>query len=102
LVFTGLEYVEAMRNRTEQLGLFEALSDELFGEHKQPDGNVPVPAQDVYEIRHRKNRDGFDRSAIGCETTQSGMQGHSDGTIYKNAIGKVYTTSSRQARITQF
>jgi hypothetical protein len=33
-----------------------------------------TPAQDVYEIRPRKDPDGFDLITIGSDTAQSGMQ----------------------------
>lgn len=49
-------------NRTEQYnpGLVEVISRKLLGGHKQPDGNVLTAVQDVYEVRPRKDGDGFD------------------------------------------
>ena len=46
--------MEAMRTEQNSLRLLEALSDKLWGNANSP------PAQDVYEIRPRKYRDGFD------------------------------------------
>ena len=62
LVFTGLEYDQYGSMRTEQnsLGLLEALSDKLWGNANSRMEMSATPAQDVYEIRPRKNRDGFD------------------------------------------
>jgi hypothetical protein len=49
-------------NRTEQYnpGLVEFISRKLLRGHKQPDGNVQTAAQDIYEVRPRKDGDGFD------------------------------------------
>jgi hypothetical protein len=41
-------------------GLVETISRKLLGGGKQPDGNVLTAVQDVYEVRPRKDRDGFD------------------------------------------
>ena len=62
LVFTGLECVRYGSMRTEQnsLGLLETLSDKLWGNANSRMEMSATPAQDVYEIRPRKNRDGFD------------------------------------------
>ena len=62
LVFTGLECDRYGSMRTEQnsLGLLEALSDKLWGNANSRMEMSATPAQDVYEIRPRKNRDGFD------------------------------------------
>jgi hypothetical protein len=46
--------MEAMRTEQNSLRLLEALSDKLWGNANS------TPAQDVYEIRPRKDRDGFD------------------------------------------
>jgi|GEM_PF-1092902 len=48
--------------RTEQngLGLLETLSDKLWGNANSRMEMSATPAQDVYEIRPRKDRDGFD------------------------------------------
>ena len=42
------------------LGLLEALSDKLWGNANSRMEMSATPAQDVYEIRPRKDRDGFD------------------------------------------
>jgi hypothetical protein len=42
------------------LGLVEASSDKLLGDANSPMEMSSTPAQDVYEIRPRKERDGFD------------------------------------------
>ena len=52
--------MKAMRTERNSLGLVEASSDKLLG-----DANIRMevsgtPVQDVYEIRPRKERDGFD------------------------------------------
>jgi hypothetical protein len=60
LVFTRLEYVEAMRTEQNSLGLLKALSGKLSGEANSRMEMSATPAQDVYEIRPRKERDGFD------------------------------------------
>ncbi len=63
LVFTGLECdrdMESMRTEQNSLGLLEALSDKLWGNANSRMEMSATPAQDVYEIRPRKNRDGFD------------------------------------------
>jgi hypothetical protein len=59
LVFTGLEYVEAMRTERNSFGLLKAL-DKLLGGANSRVEMSGTPAQDVYEIRPRKDRDGFD------------------------------------------
>jgi hypothetical protein len=46
--------MEAMRTEQNNLGLLEAQSDKLRGNANS------TPAQDVYEIRPRKDQDGFD------------------------------------------
>ena len=63
MVFTGLECDrdrESMRTEQNSLGLLEALSDKLWGNANSRMEMSATPAQDVYEIRPRKNRDGFD------------------------------------------
>ena len=63
MVFTGLECdrdMESMRTEQNSLGLLEALSDKLWGNANSRMEMSATPAQDVYEIRPRKNRDGFD------------------------------------------
>ena len=49
-------------NRTEQYnpGLVEVISRKLLGGHKRLNGNVPTAPQDIYEVRPRKDGDGFD------------------------------------------
>ena len=60
LVFTGSEDVEAMRTEQNRLRLFEALSDKLFGDPNSRMEMSTTPVQDFYEIRPRKDGDGFD------------------------------------------
>ena len=50
----------AMRTEQNSLGLLEALSDKLLGKANSRMEMSATPAQDVYEIRPRKDRDGFD------------------------------------------
>jgi hypothetical protein len=52
--------MEARRTEQNNLGLLKALSDKLWGNANSRMGMSATPAQDVYEIRPRKNRDGFD------------------------------------------
>jgi hypothetical protein len=52
--------MESMRTEQNSLGLLEALSDKLWGNANSRMEISATPAQDVYEIRPRKNRDGFD------------------------------------------
>jgi hypothetical protein len=47
-----------VRSKQNSFGLVEVPSDK-FGGGRKRSGNVP-PAQDVYEVRPRKERDGFD------------------------------------------
>ena len=52
--------MEAMRTQQNSLGLLKALSDKLWGNANSRMEMSATPAQDIYEIRPRKNRDGFD------------------------------------------
>ena len=54
-----MEYVEATRTEQNSLGLFEAIR-QAFGGANNPMEMSAIPAQDVYEIRPREDRDGFD------------------------------------------
>ena len=49
-----------MRTERNSLGLVEPSSDKLLGDANSPMEMSSTPAQDVYEIRPRKERDGFD------------------------------------------
>ena len=49
-----------MRTERNSLGLVEASSDKLLGDANSRMELSSTPAQDVYEIRPRKERDGFD------------------------------------------
>ncbi len=52
--------MEAMRTEQNSLGLLEMPSDKLFGGGNGRMEMSATTAQDVYEIRPRKDRDGFD------------------------------------------
>ena len=52
--------MEAMRTEQKSLGLLETPSDKLFGGGNNRMEMSATPAQDVYEIRPRKDQDGFD------------------------------------------
>jgi hypothetical protein len=52
--------MEAMRTEQNSGGLVEALSRKLWGDADSRMEMSSTPAQDVYEIRPRKDRDGFD------------------------------------------
>jgi hypothetical protein len=51
--------MEAMRTEQNSLGLLETPADKLFGDGNRMEMSA-TPAQDVYEIHPRKDRDGFD------------------------------------------
>jgi hypothetical protein len=52
--------MKAMRTERNSLGLVEASSDKLLGDANSRMEMSSPPSQDVYEIRPRKERDGFD------------------------------------------
>jgi hypothetical protein len=52
--------MKGMRTEQDRLGLVEALSDKLWGNGNRRMEISPAPARDVYEIRPRKDGDGFD------------------------------------------
>jgi len=52
--------MKAMRTERNSVGLVEAPSDKLSGDANSRMEMSSTPAQDVYEIRPRKERDGFD------------------------------------------
>ena len=52
--------MEAMHTEQNSFGLLEGPSDELLGDANSRMEMSATPAQDVYEIRPRKDRDGFD------------------------------------------
>jgi hypothetical protein len=54
-------------NRTEQdiLGMVEIISRKVLGGHKHPEGSISTTAQDVYEVRSRKDGDGFELISNG-------------------------------------
>jgi hypothetical protein len=53
------EYVEATRTEQNSLGLLEAIRQAFGGENNRMEMSAS-PAQDVYEIRPREDRGGFD------------------------------------------
>jgi hypothetical protein len=55
-----MSHMETMRTEQNSLGLVEAPSDKLLGDAKSGMEMSSTPAQDVYEIRSRKDRTGFD------------------------------------------
>jgi hypothetical protein len=52
--------MKAMHTERNSLGLVEASSDKLLGDANSRMEMSSTPAQDIYEIRPRKERDGFD------------------------------------------
>jgi hypothetical protein len=52
--------VEALRTQQNSLRFLKALSDKLLGDANSLREMSATPAQDVYEIRPHKDRDGFD------------------------------------------
>ena len=57
-----MSHMETMRTEQNTLGLVEATSDKLSGDanSRMEMSSTSTPAQDVYEIRPRKDRNGFD------------------------------------------
>ena len=54
-----MEYVEATPTEQNSLGLIEAIRQAFGGANNRMEMSA-TPAQDVYEIRPREDRDGFD------------------------------------------
>ena len=85
-----------MRAEQYNPGLVEVISRKLLGGHKHPDGNLPTAAQDVYEVRPRKDGDGFD--LIGNQLRFGPIWYTGPGAIgYAIAYAK-YRSSSRSHR----
>src|SRR6266478_7199776 len=59
--------MEAMRTEQNSLGLLEMPSDKLFGGGNSRMEMSATTTQDVYEIRPRKDRDGFDLISDGLQ-----------------------------------
>ena len=57
--------METMRTERNSLGSIEAPSDKLLGDANGQMEMCSTPAQDVYEIRPRKDRNGFDLISDG-------------------------------------
>jgi hypothetical protein len=57
--------MKTMRTERNSVGLVEAPSDKLSGDANSRMEMSSTPAQDVYEIRPRKERDGFDLISDG-------------------------------------
>ena len=55
-----MSHMETMRTEQNSLGLVEAPSDKLLGDANSRMEMSSTPAQDVYEIHPRKDRNGFD------------------------------------------
>jgi hypothetical protein len=54
------KYGLLVRSEEKGRGVLEALTDKLWGNANSRMEVSPTPAQDVYEIRPREERDGFD------------------------------------------
>jgi hypothetical protein len=54
-----MEYVESTRTEQNSLGLLKAIRQAFGGANNRMEMSA-TPAQDVYEIRPREDRDGFD------------------------------------------
>jgi hypothetical protein len=75
--------METMRTEQNTLGSVEAPSDKLLGDANSQMEMSSTPAQDVYEIRPRKDRNGFDlisespptRPNLVCRTRCSSQRG---------------------------
>jgi hypothetical protein len=57
--------MKAMRTEQNSLGLVQTPADKLWGDANSTMEMSSTPAQDVYEIRPRKKRDGFDLLSDG-------------------------------------
>jgi hypothetical protein len=57
--------MEIVRTEQNSLGLVQAPADNLLGDANSRMEMASTPAQDVYEIRPRKSRDGFDLISDG-------------------------------------
>lgn len=55
-----MSHMEGMRMELDSCGLVDAPSDTLWENANRRMEVSPVPARDVYEVRPRKDRDGFD------------------------------------------
>ena len=55
--------MEGMRMEQDSLGFVEAASDRLWENSKSQREMSPFASQDVYEVRPRRDRDGFDLSS---------------------------------------
>jgi hypothetical protein len=55
-----MSHMNAMRMEQDSLGFVEAPLDKLWGNAKSGMEMPLAPAQDVYEVRPRKDQDGFD------------------------------------------
>jgi hypothetical protein len=55
-----MSHMKTVRTEQNSRGLIEAPSDKLFGDANSRMEMSSTPAQDVYEIRPRKDRNGFD------------------------------------------
>lgn len=55
-----MSHMEGMRMEPDSCGFVDAPSDTLWENATRQMDVSPVPARDVYEVRPRKDRDGFD------------------------------------------
>jgi hypothetical protein len=83
--------MKAMRTEQNSLGLVETPSDKLLGHANSRMKMSSTPAQDVYEIRPRKGRDGFDLISDGL---RRGPIWYAGPDAVRNAIAE-YRSRSR-------
>ena len=101
--------MEAMRTEQNSFGLLEAPSDKLLRDANSGMEMSAIPTQDVYEIRPRKDRDGFDLvsdrlrygpiwyagpDAVRCAAAYAKYCSHSNRAIIRvfNEVGNVTET----------
>lgn len=95
-----MSHMEAMRAERDSLRLGEARSDKLLREVNSRMAMSSTPAQDVYEIRPRKDRNGFD---LISDRLRRGPIWYAGPDAIRNAVAYAkYRSRSRWAIIRVF
>ena len=88
--------MEAMRTEKNSSGFLRALSEKLWGDPNSRMEMSAAPAQDVYEIRPRKDRDGFD---LISDRLQRGPIWYAEPDAVRSAVAYAkYRSRSRSHR----
>jgi hypothetical protein len=91
-----VSHMEGMRMELDSCGLVDAPSDTLWENANCRMEVSPVPARDVYEVRPRKDRDGFD---LISERLQRGPIWYAGPDAVRNAVAYAkYRSHSRSHR----